>query len=110
MCGKEQIPKVSFEMWLMCKGRIITKDRLRSCGMDNLKSDCEIYSTGEETVQHLFFECDLTKVVWQKVRCKCLIYRRTYSWQEELNWMVAHCRTNSFADKIKRLAFSITIY
>lgn len=88
--GKGQIPGVAFVLWLVCKGRINTKDRVLSWGLSNFNADCEFCDDAMETINHLFFECAVTKEVWRRIRCMCLIQINTYSWQGELNWILAH--------------------
>lgn len=53
---KESVPRYSFITWLAMLGRLPTKDRLRSWGL-NVPAQCVLCSTGLETHAHLFFDC-----------------------------------------------------
>lgn len=39
---------------------------------------CVLCGKEEETIDHLFFECDLTTIVWKKVLEFCYIYKGLY--------------------------------
>ncbi|XP_020887742.1 uncharacterized protein LOC110230094 [Arabidopsis lyrata subsp. lyrata] len=61
---KEAVPRYSFITWLAMKGRLPTKDRLRSWGL-NIPDACVICSSGLEIHDHLFFDCSFSASVWQ---------------------------------------------
>ncbi|XP_075091742.1 uncharacterized protein LOC142171918 [Nicotiana tabacum] len=54
------MPKHSFICCLAAYKRLLIKDRLKHMGIsqDNL---CVIYGNEEETIEHLFFKCQLSK-------------------------------------------------
>ena len=64
--GKGCIPKLAFTLWLAVQGKLMTKDRLRKWGMQNVDLTC-VLCGGIESVDHLFFACTFAKSVWQKV-------------------------------------------
>ena len=52
------IPKRAFILWLLCTGRLATKDRLIECGLE-VEPTCFLCSQLEETdgeVQHIYFK------------------------------------------------------
>lgn len=60
---KEQIPKHSFMLWVIIRGRLSTRDRLRSWGM-NVPSDCLLCASADENQSHLFLQCAYSSEVW----------------------------------------------
>lgn len=66
---KEVVPHFSFITWLAIKGRLPTKDRLRSWGL-NIPANCVLCSHGLETHDHLFFECSFSSAVWHAFASK----------------------------------------
>lgn len=61
---KEAVPRYSFITWLALQGRLPTKDRLRGWGL-NVNADCVLCSAGNETHDHLFFNCAYSSAVWE---------------------------------------------
>lgn len=56
---------------------------------------CCFCSKEEEIVDHLFFECELSREVWRMVIAYCGINRPARKWSEEKALLLAHCTTNS---------------
>ena len=52
----------------------------------------------------------MTRPIWTKVQNMCLVFRGTYSWDEEITWLASHWRSNSFADHLRRLVLAATVY
>ncbi|XP_019092669.1 PREDICTED: uncharacterized protein LOC104744616 [Camelina sativa] len=61
---KEGVPRYSFILWLAIKGRLPTRDRLRTWGL-SIPTNCVLCSDGIETHDHLFFKCSFSARVWQ---------------------------------------------
>ncbi|CAL9235577.1 unnamed protein product [Arabidopsis halleri] len=68
---KEAVPRFSFITWLAMKGRLPTKDRLRSWGL-TLPAACVLCSNGIENHDHLFFNCPFSATVWQTFASKIM--------------------------------------
>ncbi|XP_058222099.1 uncharacterized protein LOC131332062 [Rhododendron vialii] len=62
----KNVPKWAFILWLACLNRLSTKDRLRKWGMD-VDPKCTLCSISDETLQHLFFYCSYSRVIWEQV-------------------------------------------
>lgn len=60
---KEGIPRCSFVTWLAALSRLPTKDRLASWGMA-VPLLCVLCNSGDETHQHLHFQCPFVASVW----------------------------------------------
>lgn len=60
---KDRIPKHAFILWIVMKDRLITRDRLRSWGL-NVPSNCLLCDSSPETKIHLFTECAYSLEVW----------------------------------------------
>lgn len=59
-------PKCKFFTWLLLQDRLWTSARLQLRGWEN-NYFCAICVRNLETAQHLFFECPVTRVVWERV-------------------------------------------
>ena len=58
----KQIPKHGFILWLVMKERMVTRDRMRSWGLD-VPAECLLCGQNEESTEHLFFQCDYSLTV-----------------------------------------------
>ena len=57
--------KIRIFMWFLYRKVILTKDNLAKRNWNGNK--CCSFCDTEETIQHLFFECPLAKIVWRIV-------------------------------------------
>ncbi|KAL3509711.1 hypothetical protein ACH5RR_029112 [Cinchona calisaya] len=62
---KYHVPRYAFVLWLLCKKRLMTRDRLKAWGVqtDSLCVCC----MEEESMEHLFFECRCSARVWLRI-------------------------------------------
>lgn len=72
----------------VCWGRLSTKDRLRRWGISVGSSQCELCGDGEETMDHLFFACKMTRSFWERILSRCLSVRVKYTLQEVIQRML----------------------
>jgi reverse transcriptase-like protein len=74
-------PKFSFIAWLALLGRLHTKDRYREGEDEPTDRICSLCHLEFETNSHLFFECEFTRTIWDRVRLWIGLRRRTTSIQ-----------------------------
>lgn len=60
--------KIKVFIWLFVKNKILTKDNLYRRGWRKGDKKCQSCDL-EETVQHLFFDCPMAKLIWHVVIC-----------------------------------------
>lgn len=60
---KERVPRHTFIMWLVMRDRLVTRDRLRSWGL-NVPSSCLFCDAFPETKSHLLIDCSYSQGVW----------------------------------------------
>ena len=63
-----------------------------------------------QTRDHLFFGCDYSKGIWQRILALCGVRRETESWAEEIAWAVSHMKGKSIRSIVLRLAWKVFIY
>ena len=97
-------------VWLLCRKRLTTKDRMKAWGINMASDACDLCKGSLETMDHLFFECPVSRIVWQKLIKLCLVQRAPFPWQQELQWVCSHWKSNSFPDQVRRLALAVTVY
>lgn len=57
--------EVLFLLWMALQRRLKTADRLKFL---NISQVCILCNTFNETNNHLFFECNATKVIWSMIK------------------------------------------
>ena len=62
---KEEIPRCSFISWTAFLGRLPTRDRLISWGL-NVQPGCVLCSVANESISHLFFHCPFAVAAWTR--------------------------------------------
>ncbi|XP_058727197.1 uncharacterized protein LOC131598632 [Vicia villosa] len=102
-------PRAVVNLWLMCHGRIATKDRLKRFGIIN-DSHYSLYNEIEESITHLFFECKITKSNWDQVLKWIEVTHEPKAWDEELNWTIQETEKKGWKASLLKLAFTETLY
>ncbi|KAM7256893.1 hypothetical protein ACFE04_012634 [Oxalis oulophora] len=85
--GQNRNPRYNFVAWLALQGKLTTKTRLYKWGIcpDN---KCVLCKSRDETVEHLFFSCKFSMVVWKGIMGNVQICRDSFSWRREVSWLV----------------------
>ncbi|XP_060170497.1 uncharacterized protein LOC132601434 [Lycium barbarum] len=104
------IPRHQFILWLTMHKRLSTVDRIRKWGI-HADPDCVLCSTNaEETHDHLFFECQYSKYIWQSLLTWIGIARQVGSWSGEVQWLVATIRPSKPKTLVLGTLFAATVY
>ncbi|XP_020243601.1 uncharacterized protein LOC109821859 [Asparagus officinalis] len=102
-------PKHSFILWLVAHSRLLTQERL--CRMNIINTNrCVLCSNQLETCQHLFFDCQYSASVWNKVMDWLKFNCRSCDWEHIIDWYSCRLRRNNFTEKLKRMALSVSVY
>ncbi|KAG7539011.1 Reverse transcriptase zinc-binding domain [Arabidopsis suecica] len=104
---KGRIPKHSFIAWLNSRHRLHTRDRLIRWGLA-IPSICLLCSSGDETRQHLFFDCSYAAEVWHYFSDKAHVSPPTL-FEDGVRWLKNPCRDKNTA-WILRLAYQASMY
>lgn len=102
---KPRIPRWAFIMWLVCWGRLSTKDRILSWGLV-VDPICVLCRGGTESHSHLFFECPFSALVWAKILQKFGICRCPAGWSQEIDWAIHHLKKSGFLSSLYKLAMA----
>ncbi|GAA0155833.1 hypothetical protein LIER_43333 [Lithospermum erythrorhizon] len=93
---------------MLCHGRLPTKDRLISWGMD-MDKGC-VLCDKEESASHLFFYCGFSREMWRKILLHIKDHRAPGKWEEELQLALRRYKGKSFQNKLRRLGLYCVIY
>ncbi|CAK8562587.1 unnamed protein product [Lathyrus sativus] len=106
--GNNARPRANFILWLACHGRLATKDKLLKYGMiDN--NECWFYAK-EETLNHLFFECESLKNVWKEILRWAQINHTPGSWHSKVKWLIQQTKGKGVRAAVIKMEISETIY
>lgn len=102
-----RVLKHAFLTWVAARDRLGTRDRLLSWGL-HVPAVCVLCNGGDETRQHLFFDCPYSNEVW------CYFTSRIHlgspiDFEEVLRWMVLPSRNSNVAT-IMKLLFQASLY
>ncbi|KAI8537304.1 hypothetical protein RHMOL_Rhmol09G0013100 [Rhododendron molle] len=106
---KQGIPRWAFIMWLVCWGRLSTKDRLLSWGM-RVDPLCVFCHNVHESHEHLFFHCSFSACIWGRILFLFGMSRSPGEWEQEIHWAVQHLKKKGFSSALYKLALAGTVY
>ena len=101
--GSFSILKHAIIAWLAILDRLPTQDRRLSWGIE-VGGNCLLCQTELETRDYLFFGCDYSKSIWERILALCGVRRGIGSWEEELAWAVNHLKGKSLSSTVLRLS------
>jgi hypothetical protein len=99
------LPRFSFILWLAILGRLRTRDRLHFLQTD---STCIFCHVDDESHSHLFFGCQWTSLLWNRVKHWLHITRNMSTLDKAVRGL---CKSGSgAAGRMKRVSLAITVY
>ncbi|XP_021733008.1 uncharacterized protein LOC110699800 [Chenopodium quinoa] len=108
-CHNLATPKSIFILWLALWNRLVTKDRLLQWHI-SCDPRCFLCLNGNESVQHLFFDCEFSRKVWSKVLGILHVSKHVQQFSDEVNWMKKICKSSRLKNKVIQVAFTETVY
>lgn len=97
-----------FILWLAVQHRLATIERLMKIGI-HIHPDCAFWWRTMETFQHLYFECHVTKTVWQRL-CVWLGFQRlVQDWTTEVEWMCMLAKRKTGIAEISSSVFAMMV-
>ncbi|XP_009759121.1 uncharacterized protein LOC142182301 [Nicotiana tabacum] len=104
-----RLSKWIFMIYLAAHRRLQIRDRLKRWGCVEDDS-CPLCNAEAETMNHLFFVCPFSKIIWVTMLRWLKIVRPVMDWEHELQWAEQHCRGRSAAAEIYRMILVGSIY
>ncbi|XP_059310338.1 uncharacterized protein LOC132061571 [Lycium ferocissimum] len=109
ICNNQGAQKWIFILWLAIQGRLTTKDRIGSWGID-IDPICPLCGLADETIQHFVFECNVTGAIWRCLLRWQGIPRANLSWTEVVKWAERYCKGRSLGASIHKITLAATVY
>nr|XP_016461061.1 PREDICTED: uncharacterized protein LOC107784443 [Nicotiana tabacum] len=109
ICNNYGLAKWKFMLRLAIQERLATKERLARWGIQ-IDTTCSLCQRESETVQHLYFECEVTTTIWKQLLTWQGIQRTKLGWEEELAWMERRTKGRSGGAELCRMSLAVAIY
>lgn len=109
LCQNSAPPKYIFILWLLMHGSLATCAYLQKLGI-HVDQGCCFCGLELETLNHLFFDCVVTRGIWSGVMKYCGIQRLPGKWCEEREILINHCTTNSGKQRTYRCDVTVLVY
>lgn len=103
----QNIPRMSFILWLAIRGRLSTTDRFHA---PNASTTCILCSSYMESHSHLFFDCDFSRSVWSHLMNMCGSPWNGSDWFSFIDWAAIHWKGTSLPIKVKKLCLGGAVY
>lgn len=70
------VPRMAFILWMTFKMKLLTRSRLKECRC--IQNDlCVLWNNNVEDINHLFFTCIYSKMIWREVLRRNGVVRQT---------------------------------
>ncbi|XP_058723274.1 uncharacterized protein LOC131595058 [Vicia villosa] len=106
--GNLESPRAVFSLWMACHCRLNTKDRILKIGV-HTDGVC-VFCGAMETCDHLFFDCAVTKVLWQQILFWLKLNHVPQEWSREVRWISEHTKGSSKSARILKMCIVEAVY
>ena len=107
--GPDVVPKYSFILWLALQQKMAIKSKLVHWGTVD-DDTCVLCNSCSETLDHIFFQCACSIVVWKSLLKKCRIHRGVMHWRREITWFTRKASRKSLMCRIRRVLIAASVY
>lgn len=103
------VPRHAFIMWLALHNRLQTQERLGKWN-NGVALECSLCSTTFDSVQHLFFQCQFTCIIWDSIKELVCLEKTNHNWHEILQDIQNKPLNNSIRSVLGRLGLATCVY
>ncbi|GFZ00972.1 hypothetical protein Acr_14g0006070 [Actinidia rufa] len=100
-------PKHAFILWLGLKDRLLTRDKLQGHIEDLI---CPLCMAADESIDHLFFQCNVGKQVWSQIKNWIGFLRAMTTLKIVVKWMIKEATGTRIQSKAKKIGLACTVY
>ena len=105
----QNIPRMSFVLWLAIKGKLSTLDRISSYN-PRVTITCALCLGSPESIEHLFFGCPYSAYIWNNIIDKCELIGCPQSWSVLIPWAASSWHGKSVSSSVNRLCLAASVY
>ncbi|GJT71235.1 RNA-directed DNA polymerase, eukaryota, reverse transcriptase zinc-binding domain protein [Tanacetum coccineum] len=103
------IPKHSFCLWIAMIGRLLTQDKIMAWGVQTGLL-CSLCKKVNDSHDHLFFQCDYSKEVWNRMATMMNMDKIDYQWNEVVSDLLKYKHGKNIWSAVRRISFAAMIY
>lgn len=108
------IPRYSYHVWLIMRGKLLTQDRILKWSSERRKNMnmmcCPLCIADFDSHAHLFFECNYAFKVWSEVNVNTSLKHRSNDWGNIAEYMTSNATSKSLIHIIDRLVLATSAY
>nr|GEW52257.1 transcription factor VOZ1-like isoform X1 [Tanacetum cinerariifolium] len=104
----QNVPRQAFVLWMASKGKLVTQDKL-SKWYPGHNRKCSLCLQVEDSHKHLFFECEYSKIVWEKMQMMANV-ENLKNLDECMTKLSSLPCKNSIWSIVRRLCIADTVY
>lgn len=108
--GADTLPRHRFILWLTLNQKLATVDRLARWKIDVPKECVLCTSKKEETLTHLFFECEYAKSIWAILLDWLGEKHSIKRWDKEVQWLTKRANNGRPRAQVMVFLFAATVY
>ena len=109
ICHNIASPKSVFILWLALHGRLATCDRVVKW-VPIISFLCPLCQNKNETLQHMFFECQIAGALWRRLLHMMHHTRQPSSWHTKLRYAIMQGRRKTTRAQLYVAAFTKAVY
>ncbi|XP_059291162.1 uncharacterized protein LOC132044673 [Lycium ferocissimum] len=109
VCNNGGLPRWIFILRLAALGRLQTRDRLFKWGITT-DQICPVCDKEPESLNHLFFVCEVSAEIWQKLLNWIGIRKVPTHWTEELGWAELNAKGRNPQAEVYRMMLAAAVY
>lgn len=102
-------PKALHTNWMACHEKLPIKERMKRFHMIN-EDRCSLCNQEVKTMEHLLFQCRITKEIWSDVLHWMEITNQPKGQKAKMDWILAATKKKGCRARVLKLAFAETIY
>ena len=103
------IPKHSFIFWLAILRRLATQDRIAKWYPRRVLQ-CSLCGSCPDSVDHLFFDCQYTRGIWETMKKMMNLEQMTNNWDEIMDVFMSLPSNRSIMSIVRRVVIAACIY
>lgn len=109
LCQTVALPKCIFVTWLLLHGKLATCQYLQHIGII-IDANCSLCGAANETLDHLLFDCLVSRRVWSDVMTWSKIERQPVQWRLEKEFLRSQCTTNNKKQRLYKSVVVVLVY
>ncbi|GKE28992.1 reverse transcriptase zinc-binding domain-containing protein, partial [Tanacetum coccineum] len=105
----QNIPKHAFILWMAVLNKLSTQDKIKQWGSFDVMR-CSLCKKDTDSHSHLFFECEFSKALWEKVIWKIGVDWKEANWNNNVESFAKKRNVNSINNIIRRICLAASVY